>query len=118
MYSPALTIADSGLHNDPHHHLPALFQPTITPSHSPALECDYNLHKSNSTYFSDLDVTRSHLVCALLNRTMRKLLDNPGRIIGPDGKPARGRWGIMLGAVYCGFKREIKPYEGYEMWSR
>jgi len=24
----------------------------------------------------------------------------------------------MLGAVECSFKKEIKPYEGYEMWSR
>lgn len=24
----------------------------------------------------------------------------------------------MLGAVHCSWKREIKPYEGYEMWSR
>lgn len=24
----------------------------------------------------------------------------------------------MLGAVHCSWKREIRPYEGYEMWSR
>ena len=99
-------------------HLPALFQPTITPGRSPATECDYNLHKSNSTYFSDLDVTRSHLVCALMHSAIKHLHKKPSTIIGPDGKPAKGRWGIMLGGVHCAFKREIKPYEGYEMWSR
>lgn len=28
------------------------------------------------------------------------------------------KWGIMLGAVHCSWKREIRPYEGYEMWNR
>lgn len=98
--------------------LPALFQATILPSHSPISECDYNLHKSNSTYFSDLDAARTHLVCALAHTAIKRLQNEPGLIIAPDGTPAKGRWSIMLGAVHCGFKREIKPYEGYEMWSR
>ncbi|OBT72003.1 hypothetical protein VF21_08585 [Pseudogymnoascus sp. 05NY08] len=106
----------TGLSNP--HHLPALFQPCITPAQSPASECDYNLHKSNSTYFSDLDVTRSHLVAALMHVAIRELHKKPSLIIGPDGKPAKGQWGIMLGGVHCSFKREIKPYEKYEMWSR
>ena len=28
------------------------------------------------------------------------------------------RFGIMLGGVSCNFRREIKPYEGYEIWTR
>ncbi|OBT54284.1 hypothetical protein VE04_05725 [Pseudogymnoascus sp. 24MN13] len=49
---------------------------------------------------------------------IRELHRKPSLIIGPDGKPAKGQWGIMLGGVHCSFKREIKPYEKYEMWSR
>jgi hypothetical protein len=82
------------------------------------MECDYNFHKSNSTYFSDLDVTRSNIVCCLLRKGIKKLNTTPDVVIGPDGVPAKGRWGIMLGAVQCSFKKEIAPYEPYEMWSR
>jgi len=35
-----------------------------------------------------------------------------------DGKPHNGRFSISLGAVHCSFKKEIKPYEAYEMWTR
>jgi len=35
-----------------------------------------------------------------------------------DGKPHNGSWSIALGAVHCSFKKEIKPYESYEMWTR
>jgi hypothetical protein len=96
----------------------ALFAPVVTSSRSPLLESDYNLHKSNSTYFSDLDSTRSHLVCVTLREGIRSLSKNPGQVITPDGKKAKGKWSIMLGGVACSFKREIGMYQGYEMWSR
>src|SRR5450432_1739999 len=98
--------------------VPLLFQPIITRTHSPLMECDYNFHKSNSTYFTDLDVTRSNICCSLFRDGIRQLEFHPELVIGPDGVPAKGKWGIMLGAVHCSFKKEIKPYEGYEMWSR
>jgi hypothetical protein len=92
----------------------------ITSSRSPLWECDYNLHKSNSTYFSDLDVTRSHLVCALLQPGIHKLHYNAQYklVADKDGQPIKSRWGIMLGGVMCSFKREIGMYQGFEMWSR
>lgn len=96
----------------------ALFQPVITTTRSPLWECDYNFHKSNSTYFSDLDVSRSNIMCCLLRDGIKKLNITPQVVIGPGGVPAKGRWGIMLGAVHCSFKQEIAPYEPYEMWSR
>lgn len=30
----------------------------------------------------------------------------------------KGRLGIILGGVHCSFRREIKPFQGYEIWSR
>lgn len=98
----------------------ALFTPVITSSRSPLTECDYNLHKSNSTYFSDLDITRSHLVSCLLEPGVAKLHHNVRErlVLDKDGNPNRGRFSVMLGSVMCSFKREIGMYEGYEMWSR
>jgi hypothetical protein len=92
----------------------------ITTSHAPIAECDYNLHKSNSTYFSDLDVTRSHLICALFQPGLYKLNNNQTfkLVLDKDGKPVNKRWNIMLGSVMCSFKREIGIYQSYEMWSR
>jgi hypothetical protein len=84
------------------------------------MECDYNFHKSNSTYFSDLDITRSHLVCALVQPGIEKLQHNKREklVLDKEGKPVLGKWSIMLGGVMCTFKREIGMYQGYEMWSR
>ncbi|KAG4434676.1 hypothetical protein IFR05_009851 [Cadophora sp. M221] len=97
-----------------------LFLPVITSSHSPLTECDYNFHKSNSTYFSDLDVTRSHLVCALLQPGIKALQHNRENklVLDQQGNPVQGRWSIMLGGVMCSFKREIGMYQSFEMWSR
>lgn len=79
------------------------------------------MHKSNSTYFSDLDITRCHLVCALFQPGIHKLNHNDQYKIVLDpktGKAANQRWAIMLGSVMCTFKREIGIGEPYEMWSR
>ncbi|KAI9792960.1 MAG: hypothetical protein M1816_001282 [Peltula sp. TS41687] len=90
----------------------ALFRPIITSTYAPLLECDYNLHKSNSTYFSDLDISRMHLLSCLLSRGITK--PRPPK---NDAEP-QGRISIILGGVSCSFRREIKPYERYEIWSR
>ncbi|KAK6610734.1 capsule polysaccharide biosynthesis protein [Botrytis cinerea] len=89
----------------------SLFLPIINPSHSTLWECDYNAHKSNSTYFSDLDVTRAHLVACLLQ-------PEDGLVLDANGKKMRGRWGIILGGTSCSFRKEVAPYGSYEMWSR
>lgn len=44
-----------------------LFMPSILDTRPTLLECDFNLHKSNSTYFTDLDIARSHLSGILLS---------------------------------------------------
>ncbi|ROT37480.1 hypothetical protein SODALDRAFT_198163 [Sodiomyces alkalinus F11] len=99
----------------------ALFRPMITETHAPLTEIDYNMHKSNSTYFSDLDIARTHLVTHLLRPGLRRLTHNTqtGLVLDEEtGRARRGRMGIMLGAVHCSFRREISGYRGYEMWSR
>jgi len=44
---------------------------------------DYNFHKSNSTYFTDLDIARTHLVTAILRKGIRgigKYPENAGNV--------------------------------------
>lgn len=99
----------------------ALFKPLVSRTRAPLLEMDYNLHKSNSTYFTDLDVSRTHLVGYLCRPALHKLAHNPRTRLVMDprtAQPARGSLGIMLGAVACSFKREVPVYRGYELWSR
>lgn len=93
----------------------------ITPTHAPLLETDYNLHKSNSTYFTDLDISRTHLVSYICRAGLKKLSENAKSKMVMDpttGKVAQGGLGIMLGSVACSFKKEIPSYKGYELWSR
>ncbi|KAL8704150.1 MAG: hypothetical protein Q9201_002677 [Fulgogasparrea decipioides] len=92
-----------------------LFQPLILSSRVQLLECDYNMHKSNSTYFSDFDIGRLHLLTRLFS---------PGLVIAgdelyrQDGCRGPKRLGIYLGGVSCNFRREIQPYGAFEIWTR
>ena len=96
-----------------------LFQPVVTSSRAPLFECDYNFHKSNSTFFADLDVTRIHLLARLFRKGITQLRKTPQMVVGPDGVPAKGgKLMVVLGGTHCSFRREIKPFQAYEMWSR
>ncbi|KAK2813437.1 hypothetical protein FQN50_000753 [Emmonsiellopsis sp. PD_5] len=102
-----------------HHHNHPLFTPVSVTSHTSLFETDYNMHKSNSTYFSDLDISRTALVTNLCTPGMeicRRELDSEVDASGKKKYP--GRLAVMLGSVYCSFKKEIPPYERYEMQSR
>jgi len=83
-----------------------LFSPIATTSRSPLYECDLNLHKSNSTYFSDLDIARTHLVCHLIKKSLS--------IRRKNKKPLY----VALAGVSALFRREIKPFEKYEVVTR
>lgn len=74
------------------------------------MDCDFNIHKSNSTYFADFDIARSHLVPLLCGGGIRKIRQ---RLLKD-----KDRFGIMLGSVHCSFRKEIKPLQGYEIWTR
>jgi hypothetical protein len=98
----------------------ALFQPIVTSTRTPLLETDYNLHKSNSTYFSDMDISRTHLFTAIIRNGIKK----NSRLYGGKKTPVdgtqtpRGAHLVALGGMSCLFKREIKPYAKFEMWTR
>ncbi|KAE8153150.1 hypothetical protein BDV25DRAFT_127479 [Aspergillus avenaceus] len=82
-----------------------LFAPAIHRTRSPLTECDYNIHKSNSTYFTDLDISRGNLSLLLFSQRLS---------FQPTPKTAV----MILSGIQIVFRREIKPYQGYEVWSR
>ncbi|KIW12039.1 hypothetical protein PV08_09313 [Exophiala spinifera] len=81
-------------------------------SRAPLLETDYNLHKSNSTYFTDLDESRMALMARILMPNRDK------GIKALEEQEHKGRSAVILGSVHTSFHREIKPYERYEVRSR
>ena len=91
-----------------------LFQPLITSSKATLMETDLYLHKSNSTYFSDIDIARTHLICTLFSKGIEKVRGGTAGIV--NGKVSS--FAVALGAVSCTFRRELKPYESYDMWTR
>ncbi|KIW13260.1 hypothetical protein PV08_08447 [Exophiala spinifera] len=93
-----------------------LFQPLITSSKACLMEIDVFGHKSNSTYFADVDVARVHLITTLFGRGIDKIRGGT-TMNGLSGKP-RSNFTVALGAVSCCFKRELLPYETYDMWTK
>ncbi|KAI0178930.1 hypothetical protein GGR52DRAFT_281892 [Hypoxylon sp. FL1284] len=91
-----------------------IFQPIITSSTAQLMEIDFNMHKSNSSYFADVDIARTHLVCTLFAKGIEKMRGGTAAYTGSK-KPV---FGLALGGVSCNFKREVRPYEDYEIWSK
>ncbi|KAF8242172.1 hypothetical protein K440DRAFT_591227, partial [Wilcoxina mikolae CBS 423.85] len=84
-----------------------LFSPLTTTSRASTYECDLNGHKSNSTYFADLDIARTHLVCHLTKRSfaLRRARKDPVMY-------------VALAGVTALFRREIPPFRKYTVSSR
>lgn len=97
-----------------------LFHYSITSTYNSILETDYNLHKSNATYFTDLDIARTQCVTFLLRDGLKAISANAKTkaAVTPDGTVARGGMGIGLGGVFCSFKKEVGPFQAYETWTR
>ncbi|KAL9006914.1 MAG: hypothetical protein Q9188_000369 [Gyalolechia gomerana] len=93
----------------------ALFQPMILSSRAQPFEIDYNLHKSNSTYFSDFDIARLHLLIRLCSPGLAAI---SRELWLADNKTGPKQVRIMMGGVSCNFRREIRPFGAFEMWTR
>jgi hypothetical protein len=109
------------LYGNPGH---PIFAVKSTSSYCSLRETDYNFHKSNSTYYADLDAARVPCMTAFyfpgreklsrdLNKEYAKEAAEKGRLAPEVGATMF----IALGGVYCSFKKEIKPFERYEMRS-
>ncbi|ETN44640.1 uncharacterized protein HMPREF1541_10310 [Cyphellophora europaea CBS 101466] len=90
-----------------------IFAPATIRTSSPLLEGDYNLHKSNSTYFTDLDESRTALCTRLLSAGLKA--PKPEQ---QQSGANKGRLSIILGSVHTSFHKEIKMYSTYEVRSR
>jgi len=96
----------------------SLFAPMITSSTNSPYDCDYNFHKSNSTYFADLDVARAHYMGSIIRTGLTRLNAGDEDGLPADAHAAKGSYYMALGAVGCFFQREIKPMERFEIYTR
>lgn len=72
--------------------------------------------QSNSTYFADVDIARVHLVTTLFGKGIAKIRGHT-TMNALSGKNASNLT-MALGGVSCTFRKEIRPYEAYDMWTR
>ncbi|KAJ0309571.1 hypothetical protein COL516b_002818 [Colletotrichum fioriniae] len=63
------------------------------------------MHKSKSTYFTDLDMSRGNISLVLFREPI-----NP--FSGPK------QFIMILGGAQCVWRKEIARYEKYELWTR
>lgn len=91
----------------------SIFEPTSITTMTPLLEMDFNLHKSNSTYFTDMDISRTCLLTKLLRKFYLEYND-------PDAPQLKRHQFIYspLGSTSMVFKKEITPYTPYKVESR
>lgn len=95
-----------------------LFAPMITSSYNTLYDTDYNFHKSNSTYFADLDVARAHYVAALIRTGLARLNRGDQEGLPQDTRSAGGTYTVALGGVCCFFQRQIEPLQSFEIFTR
>ncbi|RKF80083.1 hypothetical protein GcM3_049029 [Golovinomyces cichoracearum] len=91
-----------------------IFQPIITTSHAPLMEIDFMMHKTNSSYFADVDVARAHLLSTLFSTGIEHMRGGTGIFAYRNG----AIFTCALASVSCSFRRELKAYEPYELWTR
>lgn len=85
----------------------AAFRPFVLSTYNSPFECDMFLHKSNSTYFTELDIARTELMTTLFRDLIYHVYDTTSRFVY-----------VPVAAVQGTFLKEIKPYQRYEIVSR
>ena len=90
----------------------------ITSSWNSPYDCDYNLHKSNSTYFQDLDVARAHLVGNIIRTGLQRLNAGDEEGLPAEVRAVKGKYYVALGAIGCFFQREVPPLARFEIYTR
>merc|ERR1711939_1157611 len=95
-----------------------LFAPIITSSRNTPWDTDYNLHKSNSTYFADLDIGRAHAMGLIIRTGLSQLNKGDEEGLTEDIRNMKGSYSVALGAVSCFFQRQIEPFQAFEVWTR
>lgn len=83
------------------------FQPSELKTFVSPFEVDFYMHKSNSTYFTELDIARTKLVSSLLQNFFINYPTKSGSY------PY-----VPVASVYSNFKKEIKPFQKYRVESK
>lgn len=92
-----------------------IFRAVTYSTYASPLEIDMYLHKSNSTYFTDLDIARTSLVCVVFQRLFMRYWNNENGEF--KRKSLQNCPYVPVGTVQCVFKREIKLFECYDITS-
>ncbi|CAI5756549.1 unnamed protein product [Candida verbasci] len=95
-----------------------LFKWSTLHSRVSPLEVDMYLHKSNSTYFLDLDIARTKLLTRLFQKFWWIYFDNEKGIKGRKKGSISNFPYAPVATVSCHFKRELKPFEKFAISSR
>lgn len=92
-----------------------LFRAIDYHSYASPLEIDMYLHKSNSTYFLDLDLARTQMVSKVFQKLFMSYYDNEFSEF--KGKKFSNYPYVPVGLVQCLFKKEIKLFQRYTISS-
>lgn len=88
-----------------------IFRAVAYTSYAAPLEIDMYLHKSNSTYFVDLDLARTKFVCQVFQKLFLSNYENER---GDFAKRSISNFPyVPVGTVKCVFKHEIKAFQRY-----
>ncbi|KAI5951782.1 hypothetical protein KGF54_004857 [Candida jiufengensis] len=98
-----------------------LFKTITLNSRVSPLEIDMYLHKSNSTYFLDLDIARTKFLIRLLQPYWWYAFANEHKQFGGAVKKSYSISNfpyVPVATVQCQFKKELKPFEKFKITSR
>lgn len=84
-----------------------VFQVSEYKTYNSPFECDFYMHKSNSCYIQELDVARAELMTLVFQRFFVE-------------RPTESKTWVFVPVanVFCSFKKEIKPFQRYNIRSR
>ncbi|SCU84476.1 LADA_0D01882g1_1 [Lachancea dasiensis] len=78
------------------------FSYTSLKTYASPFECDFYMHKSNSTYFEELDIARTDLMTKVFQKLFLNSKQYPY---------------VPVANVFTNFLKEIKPFQPYEIRS-
>lgn len=94
----------------------ALYNPVSYTTYVSPLEYDMFLHKSNSTYYADLDFARMKMMCVIFQKGMFSYMLNEYNDF-PKPSVFNAPF-IPVARVDCTFKKELTLFETYDIVSR
>ena len=93
-----------------------IFKPSTYTSYVSPLEIDMFVHKSNSTYFTDLDLARMDLVLRVFQKYFFQEFDNDFGTF--KSKSVNNFPYAPIAMVECTFKKELKIFQKFEIKSK